>query len=301
MATENDALGRNFDEASGLKDRSDEQRWDRVVASHQPLFHLGIVELWHYRDLLLLFVRRDIVSFYKQTVLGPLWFFIQPLLTTAIYMLVFGKIAGLSTDGAPAILFYLSGVTLWNYFAECLTKTATVFRDNSALFGKVYFPRIIVPLSIVVSSLVRFGIQYSLFLLILLLYIAKGEVSPTGAVVLLPILVMLMALLGLATGMVFSALTTKYRDLVFLLSFGVQLLMYATPVVYPTSEVPDSVVQFLNWNPLTSIFESLRYAFLGVGTFSYWGLAYTALVSFLLLLFALVLFNRIQRTHMDTI
>lgn len=257
--------------------------------------------MWRYRDLLYLFTRRDIVSFYKQTILGPIWFFIQPIFTTAVYVLVFGKIAGLSTDGLPQILFYLSGITFWNYFSECFNKTATVFKDNAQLFGKVYFPRIISPLSIVLANLMRFAIQFALFLTALAYYWAKGDIQPNGVLLLFPVVVFTMATMGLGFGMLFSAMTTKYRDMVFLLTFGVQLLMYATPVIYPSSQMPEGVAKYLAWNPLAPLFEATRYGFLGAGNFSSLGLIYSVVFSITVFLTSVVIFNRVERTFMDTV
>lgn len=262
---------------------------------------LRLEEVWRYRDLLYLFTKRDIVSFYKQTILGPIWFFIQPIFTTLVYILVFGKIAGLSTDGLPQVLFYLCGITFWNYFSECFNKTATVFKDNSALFGKVYFPRIISPLSIVISNLLRFAIQFMLFLVFFVWYWAKGDVQPNSAILLFPIIVFTMALIGLGFGMLFSAITTKYRDMVFLLTFGVQLLMYATPVIYPFSQMPESVAKYLAWNPLTPLFEATRYGFLGAGYFTFTGVAYSFVFAVVVFLVSTMVFNRVERTFMDTV
>ena len=243
----------------------DDEAWDLVIEPHSSLLSLQLGDVWRYRDLLYLFTHRDIVSFYKQTILGPIWFFIQPIFTTLIYVLVFGQIAQLSTDGAPQLLFYMAGITLWNYFAECFNKTATVFKDNASLFGKVYFPRLITPLSIVLSNLMRFAIQFCLFLAFLAWYIWRGDVQPNTVALLLPITILIMAMMGLSFGMLFSALTTKYRDMVFLLQFGVQLLMYATPVIYPASQMPPRIAAVLAWNPLAPLFEATRYGFLGVG------------------------------------
>lgn len=296
--------------ASGASDREhlrsgddveDAQAWDLVVRPHASLLSLGLAEVWENRDLLVLFARRDIVAFYKQTILGPLWFLIQPLCTTAIYVLVFANIAGLSTDGAPEIAFYLCGITFWNYFADCFNKTATVFKDNASLFSKVYFPRVILPLSIVGSNLIRFVIQFVLFLGFMGWYWVGGEIRPNAYAGLLPVLVLLMATIGLSMGMLFSALTTKYRDLVFLLQFGVQLLMYATPVIYPTSQMPARVAEVLSWNPLAPIFEFARFGFLGSGSAEFSGLAYTACFAFVSLFVATVIFNRVERTVMDTV
>lgn len=279
----------------------DDGDWDLVIGPHTSPLSLQLGDIWRYRDLLYLFTRRDIVSFYKQTILGPIWFFIQPIFTTLIYVLVFGRIAGLSTDGLPQILFYLCGITFWNYFSECLNKTATVFKDNAPLFGKVYFPRIISPLSIVISNLLRFAIQFSLFLAVLLWYWNRGAIAPNAAVLLFPIVVFTMATMGLGLGMLFSAMTTKYRDMVFLLSFGVQLLMYATPVIYPASQMPASVARYLAWNPLSPLFEVTRYGFLGAGRFTAFDILYSITFAITVLLVSTVIFNRVERTFMDTV
>lgn len=286
---------------SNAVDQLPAEHWDRVVGPHASLFNLNVSEVWHYRDLLYLFTRRDIVSFYKQTILGPIWFLVQPLLTTLMYVLVFGSIAGLSTDGLPRLLFYLAGVTFWNYFADCLNKTATVFKDNANLFGKVYFPRIITPLSIVTANLFRFAIQFSLFAALTGYYFWNGSVTIQRTVLLFPVLVITMAILALGLGMLFSALTTKYRDLAFLLQFGVQMLMYATPVIYPLSQVPEQLKPILLWNPLTPIFETARHAFLGQGNFNPSDLMYSAVFSLVALFASTVIFNHVERTFMDTV
>ena len=280
---------------------SEREQWDLIIEPHASLLSLQWGDVWRYRDLLYLFTHRDVVSFYKQTILGPIWFFIQPIFTTLIYVMVFGQIAQLSTDGAPQVLFYMSGITLWNYFSECFNKTATVFRDNANLFGKVYFPRLITPLSIVLSNLMRFGIQFSLFFVVLAGYVAFGKAQPNAVALLLPVTILIMATMGLAFGMLFSALTTKYRDMVFLLQFGVQLLMYATPVIYPTSQMPPRIAAVLAWNPLASLFEATRYGFLGTGSFSMSGIAYSAIFAFTAFLVSTVIFNRVERTFMDTV
>lgn len=266
-----------------------------------PLLKVGIADIWRYRDLLFLFVHRDIVAFYKQTILGPLWFFIQPLLTTVIYLIVFGQIAGIPTDGIPQVLFYLSGITLWNYFSDSFVKTATTFRDNSDLFSKVYFPRILSPLSIILSNLTRFGLQLLLFLLMLVYYVSLGEAKPNAFALCLPVTIAIMAMLGLAFGMFFSAMTAKYRDLVFLLQFGIQLLMYATPVIYPTSEIPSGIASVLQWNPLAPLFELTRYGFLGAGNVTLGDMAYSFAFALISLFISLIVFNQVQRTSMDTV
>jgi len=281
------------------------EQWDMVIEPHAHLFDLKLKEVWHYRDLLLLLVRRDFVSFYKQTILGPLWFFIQPLFTTIIYTFIFGNLAGISTEGLPAPLFYMAGITAWNYFADCLTKTSTVFRDNSNVFGKVYFPRLIMPMSIVISNLIRFGVQLLLLLLMMAYYAFKGADFHMNAFALLfPLLVVLMALLGLGTGMIISSLTTKYRDLVFLVTFGVQLLMYTTTVVYPLSEAIKKYPTYtwlFSLNPMTPIIETFRYGFLGQGTFSWVSLGICSLVTISVTVAGIFIFNKVERNFIDTV
>ncbi|RZK39383.1 MAG: ABC transporter permease [Pedobacter sp.] len=277
-----------------------------TIESKSSLLDLKLNEVWAYRDLLLLLVRRDFVSFYKQTILGPLWFFIQPLFTTITFTFIFGNLAGIPTGTIPKPLFYLAGITAWNYFADCLTKTSTVFRDNSGIFGKVYFPRLIIPLSIVVSNLVRFGVQMILFFFLMAVYsIFYGyDFNLTWAIFLFPLLIILMALLGLGAGMIISAMTTKYRDLAFLVGFGVQLLMYATTIIYPLSVAVDKFPAYswiIAYNPMTPIIETFRYAFLGEGSFSWQGLTYVSLVTFAILLFGILIFNKVERTFVDTV
>ncbi|UYZ57459.1 ABC transporter permease [Hymenobacter latericus] len=266
------------------------------------MLDLRLGEVWRYRDLVMLFVRRDFVSTYKQTILGPIWFFIQPLLTTVTYVIIFGNVAQLSTDGMPMLLFYMAGVTIWNYFAQTLTTTSTVFTANAHIFGKVYFPRLTMPLSIVVSNLVRFAIQLALFLGFWVYYLLTSDVvRPNALLLLTPILVVLMGLLSLGMGMVFSAMTTKYRDLSMLLGFGVQLFMYATPVIYPLSRVPAKYQWVIMANPVSAIVETFRYGFLGAGTFSWVHLAYSAAVTVLILLVGTVVFNKVEKSFTDTV
>lgn len=266
------------------------------------MLDLRLKEVWRYRDLLLLLVKRDFVATYKQTILGPIWFFLQPVLTTLTFTFIFGRIAGLSTDGVPMMLFYMAGITLWNYFAECLNRTATVFRDNAQVFGKVYFPRLVMPLSIVVSNLVKLAIQFFLFLCFWGYYYFTTEaVHPNSAILLTPVLILIMGGLGLGFGMIISAMTTKYRDLVFLLSFGVQLLMYATPVIYPMSQIGPKYRWLIMANPMSSIIETFRYGFTGSGTLSYQGLGYSALFAVFAVILGAVIFNRVERSFMDTV
>ncbi len=283
-------------------DTIEAEDWSEIIRPQTTLFDLKLREVWHYKDLLLMFVRRDFVATYKQTILGPLWFFIQPLLTTFTFMVVFGTIAGISTDGTPMMVFYMSGITLWNYFSECLNKTSTVFRDNANIFGKVYFPRLIMPLSIVVSNLVRLGIQMALFLSVWAYYLVQGNaLHPNFMLLLIPYLILLMAIIGLGAGMMISALTTKYRDLVFLLSFGVQLLMYATPVIYSMNTVPAKYAWIIHANPLSAIIETFRYAFTGSGAFSWYSLAYSSICAIVLLILGTLVFNKVEKSFMDTV
>lgn len=282
---------------------ANEQNWS--IEAKSSIFDLKLKELWAYRDLLSLLVRRDFVSFYKQTILGPLWFFIQPLFTTIIFTFIFGNLAGISTDGLPKPLFYLAGITAWNYFADCLTKTSTVFKDNANIFGKVYFPRLIMPLSIVVSNLVRFGVQMLLFIILMIYYYFIGApFSINWAIALFPIIVVLMALLGLGAGMIISAMTTKYRDLAFLVTFGVQLLMYATTVIYPLSTALEKYPAYswiIEYNPMTPIIETFRYGFLGEGSFNWASLGYATGFTLLLLVFGTIIFNKVEKTFVDTV
>jgi lipopolysaccharide transport system permease protein len=277
--------------------------WDMVIEPRNSWFQLHLKDVWRYRDLLLLLVRRDFVSFYKQTILGPLWFFIQPLFTTVIYVFIFGNLAGMSTDGLPQPLFYMTGIITWNYFSECLVKTSTVFKDNAAIFGKVYFPRLIMPLSIVVSNLVRFSVQVILLLLTILYYIFfRGyDFELTAYSLLLPLMLLLMALLGLGFGMIISSMTTKYRDLAFLVGFGVQLLMYATPIIYPLSAAPEKYKYLIALNPMSAIIEGTRLGVLGKGEFSIPALLYTSMFTIISLLVGIVIFNRVEKTFVDTV
>lgn len=279
-----------------------EEDWDLIIQPQNSFFDFKLKEVWRYRDLLILFVRRDIVSFYKQTILGPVWFFIQPVFTTLVYVIVFGNLAGLSTDGLPQPLFYLAGITSWNYFADCLNKTSTVFRDNSSIFGKVYFPRIIMPLSIVFSNLMRFGIQMLLFLVVLGYYLITGlSISIDFHLLLFPVFVAAMAMQGLGLGMIVSAMTTKYRDLAFLLTFGVQLLMYGTTVIYPLSSLSGLLFWAVALNPMTFVIEGFRKSLLGVGVFDEYTLVYTLISSSVILLFGLLIFNKVEKDFVDTI
>jgi lipopolysaccharide transport system permease protein len=289
-----------------MKTTEESNDWDLVIKGHSSLFDLNFSDLWRYRDLLVMFVKRDFVSFYKQTVLGPLWFFIQPIFTTIVFSFVFGNLAGISTDGIPKYLFYLTGITSWAYFSDCLTKTSTVFRDNANIFGKVYFPRLIMPLSIVVSNLVRFGVQLLLMICMMVYFyffpIEDTSFRVTEGILLFPFLVLLMALLGLGLGLIITAMTTKYRDLTFLVTFGVQLLMYGTTVTYPLSYAREKGYgNLVELNPMTGIIEAFRYAFLGKGEFTMWSLGYSVLMTIIILFFGVIIFNKTEKNFVDTI
>lgn len=274
-----------------------------MIRSGNAPFALNLKEIWRYRDLLLMFVKRDYVSVYKQTILGPLWFFIQPVLTTLTFTLVFGRIARLSTDGLPMLAFYLCGIVAWNYFADCLNTTSSTFITNANIFGKVYFPRIILPVSVIISNLLKFSLQF-LLLIVLVCYYAfftEHTVQPSLLVLITPLLLIIMGLMGLGFGVIISSYTTKYRDLRFLVAFGVQLFMYATPVAYPLSALSEKYQNIMKWNPVTSIIECFRYAFLGKGTFDAGMLCYSALFSLTILLVGILVFNRTEKNFMDTV
>lgn len=278
------------------------EEWSLVIRPKTGWFDLHLADLWRYRDLVTMFVRRDFVSLYKQTILGPLWFVIQPLLTTITFTVIFGNIAQLSTDGLPKILFYMSGITAWNYFSDCLLKTSETFNANAGIFGKVYFPRLAVPVSIVISNLIKFGIQLGLFLGFYVYFLATGtEIMPTSALLLIPVMLLMMAGLGLGTGIIVSSLTTRYRDLRFLVQFGTQLLMYSTPVIFPLSSIPENYRWIMIANPMTPIIETFRFAFLGTGTISWGMLGYSAAATLLILAVGIVLFNHVEKTFMDTV
>jgi lipopolysaccharide transport system permease protein len=290
------------DSTSLTSDSLPSSHWDMFIRPKTGWFDLHLADLWRYRDLMMLFVRRDFVAQYKQTILGPLWLIIQPLLTTLTFTLIFGNIAQLSTDGLPKILFYLSGITAWNYFSTCLTSTSDTFVTNSAIFGKVYFPRLVAPVSVVISNLIRFGIQMAMFLAFYIYFLARGTaIHATPALWLLPLLILLMAALGLGTGIIVSSMTTRYRDLRYLVQFGVSLLMYSTPVIYPLSRIPQHYRWIILANPMTSIIETFRYGFLGTGTLSWLNLGYTAGVAAVLLAAGILLFNHVEKTFMDTV
>ena len=281
---------------------AEQQEWTEEIKSQNNLWSINFKELWHYRDLLVMFVKKDFITFYKQTILGPLWFLIQPILTMLTFVVLFGQVAKLSTDGLPQIVFYLAGITIWNYFSEALTKTATVFKDNAAIFGKVYFPRLIMPMSIVCSGLLKFFVQFGLFVLVVFYYtFITREIHPNLWVLATPLLVLMMALFALGLGMIFSSLTTKYKDLIFLLTFGIQLFMYATPVVYPISAIPEKYQYLVLLNPLTSIFECFRYGYLGSGSFEPISLLFSSISILILLVLGTLIFNKVEKSFMDTV
>jgi len=276
--------------------------WDLTIKPRDSLLHLHLQDLWRYRDLIGLFVRRDFVTQFKQTILGPAWFVIRPLLTTIMFVIVFGNIAKISTDGLPKILFYLSGNTLWIYFSECLTKSSKTFTENAQLFGKVYFPRLAVPISVVLSGLLRFALQFTFLMCFWVYYTIRGaDIHLTLAAFLFPLLILMLAGLSLGLGIIFSSMTTKYRDMTFLLGFGVRLYMYATPVIYPLSVIEGKWKWFILVNPMTSIIETFRYGFLGVGSFNWLYLAYSFTFMSVVLFIGIVIFNRVEKTFMDTV
>ena len=288
---------------------SREEQWTTVIKPRNKLFEVNLKEVWAYRDLLTLFVKRDIITQYKKTILGPLWWLIQPALTVIMYMVVFGGIAGIPTDGIPQPLFYLAGVCMWQYFADCLNKTSNTFVSNANIFGKVYFPRLIMPISNTVSNLVRFGIQFGLFVIVYLFYVIGGTVAcPNWYMLLFPLLVLMMAGLALGFGIIISSMTTKYRDLQILFTFFVQLWMYATPIVYPLSQVKGKVVAGFDLynvmciNPVTPVIETFKHAALGAGEFIGWGwLAYSFGFMVLVLALGILIFNKVQKSFMDTV
>jgi lipopolysaccharide transport system permease protein len=278
------------------------EKWDLIIRPQRPWLDLRLGELWRARELILLFVWRDFVSVNKQTILGPAWYLVQPILTPLAFTVVFGRIAKLPTDEMPGFLFYMAGSLVWTYFSQCLVKTSDTFVGNAGLFGKVYFPRLSVPISLLVSNLITFGIQLALFLAFLLgFWVSGADVGPNWAVALLPLLLLIMAGLGLGGGITISALTTRYRDLRLMVSFATQLFMYATPIVYPLSSASGGLRMLLLANPMTSVVETFRFAFLGAGSFSPWNLAYSLVFMVVVLVVGMLLFNRVEATFMDTV
>ena len=280
----------------------DFNEWTTVIKPKTRLLDLNLKELWKYRDLIVMFVKRDFKTMYKQTILGPLWIIINPMLTTLMFTIVFGGIANISTDGMPQFVFYMAGNTLWSYFSTCLTKTANTFINNSAVFGKVYFPRLVTPISTVISGLINFFVQFCLFMIFVLYYAFTGNaVQPNLYILLTPFLLLLIAMLSLGFGIIISSLTTKYRDLAVLVTFGVQLWMYATPIVYPISQIPTKWQSIMLLNPVAPIVETFRYAFLGSGTIPWFYLGIGVITTLIVLFIGIILFNKVQKTFMDTI
>jgi lipopolysaccharide transport system permease protein len=280
----------------------EQEKWDLIILPEKRWFDLHLRDLWRYRDMISLFVKRDFVTFYKQTAFGPLWYIIQPLFTTIVFTVIFGKVARISTDGVPPFLFYLAGNVAWNYFASCLNETSNTFVKNAGIFGKVYFPRLTVPASVVIINLVKFGIQLALFLGFYIYFIARGSpVRPTFPILLLPVLILQMAVLSLGAGILVSSLTIKYRDLIFVMSFAVQLWMYASSVVIPASSIPERYLPIYMLNPMASIIELFRYTFLGQGVVdaAYMGISWA--VTLVVLSGGIILFSRVEKSFMDTV
>ena len=279
------------------------ESWTSIIRPKKSLFALNLKAVYRSKDLLFLFVKRDFISVYKQTILGPLWFLIEPALTTLVFTIIFGQIAGIETGGIPSIAFYLAGLTCWNYFTDCFKKTSNTFIENQHIFGKVYFPRLVTPLSIVLSSLIKYGIQFLLFLGVYFFYLMTGEhaITPNFYLLLLPFLIVLIGLMGLGFGMIISSLTTKYRDMRFLIQFGIQLWLYASPVIYPLSITKGKLKTILMLNPMTSILETFKYSFFGTGTFEWWMLGYSTGFTLLILFFGILIFNKTEQNFMDTV
>jgi lipopolysaccharide transport system permease protein len=298
---ENKAIpGQKIDDKEELV--SDVDHWDITIEPSNSVLSFGLAELWRYRDLLVMFIKRDIVTVYKQTILGPIWFVVQPILTSITYLVIFGKLAGISTDGVPPILFYLAGTTIWNFFADGFNSTSNTFKENQDIFGKVYFPRLIMPISKIASGLIKFAIQFCLFMLVYFYYLFITDgIAPNYTVVLIPVYLLLMAGISLGAGIIFTSLTNKYRDLTFLIQFGVQLLMYATPVIYPVSSIPEKYQFYMMLNPITSIIEGFKYSLLGVGSFDMFYLLYSVVFTIILLLVGIIIFNKTEKTFMDTV
>jgi lipopolysaccharide transport system permease protein len=291
--------------ADASQPQQHKEDWDAVIESKQSFLNINFKELWNYRDLLMLFVKRDVVTVYKQTILGPLWYLIQPLFTSLIFTIIFNNVAGISTGATPSFLFNLAGVMVWNYFTSCLNETSDTFKKNASIFGKVYFPRLIVPLSVVISNLVKFGIQFLIFVAFYVYYVFQGMTSEiTSAVLLFPLLVAVMGILGLGMGMIISSMVTKYRDLSFLVGFGVQLLMYVSAVMYPMALLKEKLPKFgwlIEYNPLAYVIETARYLLLHEGKISNLGLLYTIGVTFIIFVIGLLVFHKTEKSFIDTV
>ncbi|MFN5417561.1 MAG: ABC transporter permease [Flavobacteriia bacterium] len=286
-----------------FKGQENIEDWDLVIKAKSSLFSLNLKAVWSYRDLLFLMVKRDIISFYKQTILGPIWFLIQPLITTFMFVFVFGNLAKISTDGLPQVLFYLTGIVAWNYFSECLIKTSSTFKDNAPIFGKVYFPRLVMPLSLIFSNLLRFGIQFALLIVVLAYFTFSKDFHFvfTWTLLLIPVFIILMAFLALGFGMIISALTTKYRDFAFLITFGVQLWMYVTPIIYPISAAPGKYHFWISLNPMSTVIEGFRFALLGKGQLDLISILYVFIFTLIIFLLGLLIFNKVEKNFMDTV
>lgn len=280
----------------------EKDNWSIEIKPKKKWLDVDLIGIWRYRDLYYMYVKRDIITVYKQTILGPLWFLIQPILTTIMYMFVFGGLAGISTDGIPQPLFYMSGILLWNYFNSAFMVSSNVFTANASVFGKVYFPRLVVPLSGITSNLIKFGIQLILFIAIYLYYYIQGvNLTINWTIILFPILILMIALHAMSWGLIISALTTKYRDLTQLVTFGIQLFMYVTPVIYPLSAAPEKYRMLISFNPLTPIFETFKYSCMGSGSLDWIGLGYSFIVLLITLFLSIIIFNRVERNFMDTV
>lgn len=278
-----------------------EENWTTIITAKNKLFDLKLKELWQYRDLIVMFVKRDFKTMYKQTILGPLWIIINPILTTLMQTLVFGNIANMSTNGIPQFVFYMSGNTLWLYFAKCLNGTANTFIGNAGVFGKVYFPRLVSPISVTISGLISFGVQFAIFLVFVIYYSIKNVIAPNFFVILTPCLIVELAMLALGCGIIISALTTKYRDLSVLVTFGMQIWMYGSAIIFPVSSLPEKWANIFMLNPVVPVVEAFRYAFTGKGILSVTYLSISMLVTFIILFVGIVLFNKVEKTFMDTV
>jgi lipopolysaccharide transport system permease protein len=285
-----------------LKNTTDNENWDINISSKNSFLNINLKKVWDYRDLLWLLVRRDFVSFYKQTIFGPIWFFIQPIFTTIVFVFIFGNLAGISTDGLPQPLFYMAGITAWAYFSECLLKTSTVLKDNAHIFGKVYFPRLIMPLSIVFSGLIKFLVQLLMLFSVIIFFVIKLKVFFISWYILLtPIIILLLAAQGLGFGMIISALTTKYRDLALLVAFGLQLLLYATPIAYPLSSLSGKAKLIISLNPVSYLIEGFRKCLFGIGEFDLYKMFYVTITSIIILFIGIIIYNKVEKNFIDTI
>ncbi|MFN0048952.1 MAG: ABC transporter permease [Cytophagales bacterium] len=279
-----------------------DEPWNLVIKPKTGLLEINFKELWQYKDLVFLFVRRDFVALYKQTILGPLWFLIQPLLTAITFTVIFSKVAKIPTSGIPPMVFYMSGLVMWNYFSTCLSKTSNTFITNASIFGKVYFPRLVVPISDTLTNFISFGIQFALFVALILVHYFMGyAIQPNWYILLFPVLLVILAGLGLGFGIIFSSLTTKYRDLTFLISFGVQLAMYATPVIYPMANIPEDYRAVLWFNPMAPVIETFRYGLFSSGSFDWLHLGYAFVFMLVTLFTGIILFNKVEKNFMDVI